>query len=293
MGRGRTDVRNRLSSTLFFAVILHGVVILGITFGDLDLRGGEESTTIRVTVLAPGEETERADADILAQVSARGSGTGATTGEPAAPRPAAAQWSHSPPDQGANAQTTVPGQPQQAPDVLVSRDTAARSVMSAPDPSDRVSAIPQLARPTTDETRPLTRLLTDDQRLEVAAAERELMISADTRSDEAARYLQAWVSRIERIGTQNFPSQARTTGIAGNPVLEVAIRADGTLADIVVKRSSGHSFLDQAALNILRLAAPFQPFDAEMRQRYDRVRVTYEWQFTQTAEAQPQAGDRF
>ena len=285
----QTAPRDRLSSTLFFALILHGVLILGVTFGDIDLLGSDQSSTIRVTVLTPGEHTERPDSDILAQVSARGSGTGAEASNPAAPSPSVGQRSSSPPDRGADAATTLPGRPQQAPDVLVSRDVASRSVMSVPDPSDQVNPIPQLARPSADPTRPVTRLLTDDERLEVAAPERELMISAETRSDEAASYLQAWVSRIERIGTQNFPAQARAARIAGNPVLEVAIRADGTLADIVVKRSSGHSFLDQAALNILRLAAPFQPFDAEMRQRYDRVRVTYEWQFTQSAETD---GDR-
>jgi protein TonB len=62
-------------------------------------------------------------------------------------------------------------------------------------------------------------------------------------------------------------------------VLEVAIDADGELTDIVVRRSSGHGLLDQAALNILRRAAPFDPFPDELREDYDELRFAYQWQF--------------
>jgi protein TonB len=62
-------------------------------------------------------------------------------------------------------------------------------------------------------------------------------------------------------------------------VLEVAIRSDGRLEDIVVRQSSGRKEIDQAAMSILRLASPFDPFPAEMRKQYDQLRFAYEWQF--------------
>lgn len=62
-------------------------------------------------------------------------------------------------------------------------------------------------------------------------------------------------------------------------MLEVAIRADGRLEDIVVRKSSGRKEVDQAAMSILRLASPFDPFPAEMRKQYDQLRFAYEWQF--------------
>ena len=62
-------------------------------------------------------------------------------------------------------------------------------------------------------------------------------------------------------------------------MLEVSIRGDGSLGDVIVKRSSGRKEIDQAALSILRLASPFDPFPAELRKQYDELRFAYEWQF--------------
>jgi protein TonB len=67
---------------------------------------------------------------------------------------------------------------------------------------------------------------------------------------------------------------------AGRPTLEVVIAADGRLDDIVVRKSSGDKALDQAALRILRLAAPFAPLPDEIRKDYDVLRFAYEWDFS-------------
>ena len=64
-------------------------------------------------------------------------------------------------------------------------------------------------------------------------------------------------------------------------MLEVAIRADGSLEQVVVRRSSGHRELDAAAVGIVRLASPFDPFPPAMRERYPLLRFAYEWQFLQ------------
>jgi protein TonB len=66
----------------------------------------------------------------------------------------------------------------------------------------------------------------------------------------------------------------------GRPTLEVVIGADGRLNDIVVRRSSGDRALDQAALKILRLAAPFDPLPQSIRANYDVLRFAYEWDFS-------------
>jgi protein TonB len=102
---------------------------------------------------------------------------------------------------------------------------------------------------------------------------------ADTRESAIAAYLDGWKRRIERVGTLNFPNEARRSGLSGNPVVEVAIRADGSLEQAVVRRSSGHRELDNAALGIVAVAAPFDPFPTAMRERYPVLRFAYEWQF--------------
>ena len=84
---------------------------------------------------------------------------------------------------------------------------------------------------------------------------------------------------MERIGTLNFPAAARSAGTNASPVIEVAIDADGRLDQAAIRRSSGDPELDQAALAILKLASPFDPFPPELAPRYRVLRFVYEWQF--------------
>jgi protein TonB len=112
------------------------------------------------------------------------------------------------------------------------------------------------------------------------AAKRELLISANTRESTVAVYLDGWRHKIERVGTANYPLEAaRRAGLSGSPVLEVQILADGRLGSATVKRSSGHPELDQAALAILKLAAPFDRFPKALAAQHDALRLAYEWQF--------------
>jgi protein TonB len=122
--------------------------------------------------------------------------------------------------------------------------------------------------------------------LNAAVADRELNLRgprsvdnkllADTRESAIATYLDGWKRRIERVGTINFPNEARRRQLSGNPVLEVAIRANGSLESVIVRRSSGHAELDNAAVDIVRLA---EPFSGALRERFPVLRFAYEWQF--------------
>ena len=109
---------------------------------------------------------------------------------------------------------------------------------------------------------------------------RELIISANTREARIAAYLNSWKARIERVGTLNYPNVANPTGLTRYPTLEVAIRADGTLSGVVIRNSSGIPSLDQAAMNIVNISAPFDPFPEFLRAEYDVLRFAYEWRFT-------------
>ena len=108
----------------------------------------------------------------------------------------------------------------------------------------------------------------------------ELWITPDTQATLVAPYLDRWRSKVERIGTINFPNVARTTGARNSPLVEVAISADGKLNEAVIRRSSGDPELDEAALTMLKLASPFDPFPPDMAAQYRVLRFDYEWQFT-------------
>jgi protein TonB len=106
-----------------------------------------------------------------------------------------------------------------------------------------------------------------------------LLVTPSTRASDVAAYLDAWKRRVEQLGTLNFPNEARRSHLSGNPVVEVALASDGSLAGVRVRRSSGHPELDQAAIAILRLGSPFEAFPAPLAARHDVLRFAYEWQF--------------
>jgi protein TonB len=107
----------------------------------------------------------------------------------------------------------------------------------------------------------------------------EVEVAPDTRESRIAPYLDSWRRKVERLGTVKYPMAARQRELQSNPVLEVVIRSDGTIDQILVRKSSGYKDLDQAAIGILKLASPFDAFPPALKQDFDQLRFAYEWQF--------------
>ncbi|HCZ13690.1 MAG TPA: energy transducer TonB [Candidatus Accumulibacter sp.] len=103
-----------------------------------------------------------------------------------------------------------------------------------------------------------------------------------TRADEYrfAQYVEEWRSKIERVGTLNYPQAARGK-LYGTLVLTVTLRSDGTVASVEINRSSGHKILDDAARRIVSMAAPFADFPPAIRRDTDLLVITRSWRFTQ------------
>ncbi len=275
------NASDRLVSTLFLATVLHGIVIMGITFKTLNPNDFETTPTLEVVLVQnPDAVTEAPDeASYLAAQAQDGAGN---TEERV--RASGSLSTGAPLDQDGVA-TGVPVPPadpatrRSEQDLLVTPKPSDRTVQAlvdaAPDPR------PQAADPLLMEASPNPLILDETDGTLRATSEtlRETFIAVDTREAVFAGYLSSWKRKIEDIGTLNFPDQANRAGLKGNPVLEVAIRADGSLHEIIVRRSSGHSKLDQAALRILRLAAPFDPFPGALKDEFDVLRFVYEWQF--------------
>lgn len=116
----------------------------------------------------------------------------------------------------------------------------------------------------------------------IAERPRVRHVGASTRSHLYALYLEAWRQKVEQIGTLNYPSEAKGK-IYGSLILQVAIDREGRLVDAKVVRSSGHKVLDDAALRIVRLAAPFARFPPEMAKETDILVITRRWTFTRNA----------
>jgi len=89
--------------------------------------------------------------------------------------------------------------------------------------------------------------------------------------------MRGWVDRVERIGNLNYPAEARQRGLHGELELTVTLARDGSVKAIDVNRSSGEPVLDKAAMQIVRLAAPFPPIPNT--EKIDELHITRTWQF--------------
>ena len=276
---GTAPVRDRLFTMLFLAAMLHGLIILGLTFGT---ASGDQGSAPGLEVLLVSDEVPEADsndkATYLAQRTQLGSGN---TRDAVAPRNRASSVPIPKQDGKPDGDALAPKG-----DVAGNRD---EPVLTTTGWNVEVRYLADYGNTGTAPDRPL---LLDQQAADQPGPEDEqgptqlrgpqrdeLWVTPDTRAATLAPYLDAWRHKVERIGTINYPTAARQGGIRASPVLEVGIRSDGTLDKAVIRRSSGYPELDQSALAILKLASPFDPFPPELAHDYRVLRFAYEWQF--------------
>jgi periplasmic protein TonB len=107
-------------------------------------------------------------------------------------------------------------------------------------------------------------------------------VGANVREYAFARYVEDWVTKVERIGNLNYPEAARRQGIYGSLKLTVSIHANGQIEAVEVDRSSGSKILDAAAIRIVELAAPYAAFPDDMRKKADILSITRTWTFTRS-----------
>jgi protein TonB len=107
-------------------------------------------------------------------------------------------------------------------------------------------------------------------------------VGANVREYAFARYVEDWVTKVERVGNVNYPEAARRQGIYGSLKLTVSIYADGRLEAVEVDRSSGSKILDAAAIRIVELASPYAEFPPDMRKKTDILSITRTWTFTRS-----------
>lgn len=117
---------------------------------------------------------------------------------------------------------------------------------------------------------------------------RKVSIGATAREYVLARYLEDWRMKVEKVGNLNYPEEAKRQKLYGTLMLTVEINADGSVRSIELNRSSGSKILDDAALRIVKLAAPYAPFSEDIRRNYDVVSITRTWAFTRSDELHSQ-----
>lgn len=277
---GVAPTRDRLTTTVFMAALVHGIIIVGVTFGNTGhVQSGAPGLEVLIVTTDVPEARQNDHATYLAQRTQLGSGNTQDRDEARTPRAASEHVSN-------NGRADGTAAIDDAGALLATADNRVLTT-SAPMPEIRYFA-PPASLTESPEVPVLTEGNSERDRMGVDDADDqkvrgpkrdELWVTPDTREALVAPYLVAWRTKIERLGTMNFPQAAWRAPGTRNPDVEVVILADGTLESATIRRSSGSAKLDQAATDILKLASPFDPFPKELSDKYRLLRFTYGWEF--------------
>ena len=267
----------RLTATLALSLIVHGMLVLGLGFALDD--AAPVVPTLDVILSQTSTPLTPRQADFLAAANQQGGGD---SDKSKRPRDSQAGWVP-------QTQTGVAPQPlrAQSPDVAPPPETR---VVTTKNSDTTVS--PAQTRPEPDQPelpRGDLKVQRDAEMAKLAAeihmrselyAKRPTrkFVSASTKEYAYANYLRAWVDRAERVGNLNYPDEARRKRLAGQVVISVAVRRDGSVEASRILKSSGIPLLDSTALRIVTLATPFPPLPST-EENVDILHVTRTWQF--------------
>ncbi|WP_133716354.1 energy transducer TonB [Methylocaldum gracile] len=265
---------DRFLLSLVFAGIAHAVLILGVSFEMPKHPEIKKSLTIALVRNASQKAPEKAD--FLAPDNQIGSGTHT---EKAIPR------NQPTPQEGQGLQTENAPNPAHVQEAKLKRvlrqEKSEKKIVT--DQGTEILPEPQPVKLTAAAlSQQIAELSAELNKSREDYARRPKLVyinSVNAHKYKAAAYEKAWQDKIERIGNLNYPDEARRRNLSGSLLLSVGIKPDGTVYSIQVRHSSGHQVLDDAATNIVQLAAPFAPFPQELKQEADVLIITRTWRF--------------
>ena len=271
----------RFGFTVFLSACFHAILILGVGFTYLEELNSEPA--LEITMAQYRSEFAPDEADFLAQENQLGSGT---LDSPEAPStPFKSDFN----DDVIQEVLPVP----QAPEIINEIDVQDEAIISSFQNEQQIQQ--QLDEVEPEEKKPLSEESTpDDLSVAIASLQAQLDLqrqayakrprrytisSASTKKSHDALYLDSWRRRIEAVGNVNYPLEARRQQLYGSLRMLVALLPNGDVSEIQILQSSGHSILDQAAVQIVTMAAPFDPFPEAMRAEADILEIIRTWRF--------------
>ena len=271
----------RFGFTMFVSICLHVVLILGVGFGIYEKANSSSSMEITLAQYRSNETPQ--EADFLAQENQLGSGSQEEKASPSTP--VQSRFSdvliH---DVAEFDQQRSVEHRQESQFITTTADALTELEQESsehPEHQNSDQPLENLTESDLNERLASLQAQLDIRRQAYAKRPRRYTISsASTQKARDALYLNNWRKKVEAVGNQNYPPQATAQGIYGNLRLLVSLRSDGSIAEVRILSSSGHQILDESAIRIVHLAAPFAPFPEDLRQVADILDIIRTWQFS-------------
>jgi len=281
------DPSSRLDVAILVSVIFHAVVLFGITFKLPTPKIENAITPLEVVLVNSKSISKPYKADTLAQANLDGGGN--TDDNRRAKTPFPLSPKHKQSIDVTKAKQKMKQLEQEAKKLMtaVNSKQSIHQSNSRLEKSEQAKKIPD-AFDLIQRSREIIRLeaqIAKDYEAYQKRPKRKF-IGARTKEYRFARYVEDWRVKVERIGNLNYPEAAKRDRLYGHLQLTVGIMADGNLESIEINRSSGKKILDEAAINIVKLAGQngFAPFPPDISRDTDILHITRTWVFTRSDE---------
>ena len=273
---------DRLGITLFLAISLHALILLGISFSSPDKPKNQGLiNTLDITLVQSSSQKAPDDPDYLAQADQIGGGNtqkkvrvkNPDSNSSMLQNPGLSEVTKNP------SITRVTKTNQRS--VLTTRksDLKVSTRIKTPNkPKQKKASAMELIQ----RSKEIARLSAQNEEFWQAYGQRPdpKYLHANTKKHRDAAYLMAWTRKVERIGNLNYPDDARRKGLSGSLILEVRLEPSGALKEVRLLQSSGHRTLDDAAIRIVNLAAPFAKIPEKVLEKRTELRIVRTWAFT-------------
>ncbi|WP_455375734.1 energy transducer TonB [Kaarinaea lacus] len=276
---------DRLGLTIFFAIVVHALIILGVSFSKYDRsKLPEKLPGLEITLVQSQSDKKIEDADFLAQANQEGGGEQSDELE----KPSSLSEPMLASGDTGEVAEVVPET-----EIATATDPQKKEILTATSKSEHKIALQKASEdmPTDREHVTSKQLLKQSKVMARLSAEvdvsrkvtskkpRTKFLTANAKEYRFANYEDSWSKKVERIGTLNFPDEAARAHLTGNLRMTVVVAADGSVLDIKITKHSGHKILDDAAVRIVKMAAPFARFPEDISKDYDQLVIVRTWQF--------------
>lgn len=273
--------RERFRFMIFLSACAHALLVLGVGFTYLTDANNE--ATIEVTLAQYRSQIQPDDADFIAQENQTGSGSQDEATVPSSPFLSDlndADINEVRPAPEAQVLNETPEQPNLTALTSINAEQVIAQQRNAPEQEEKQALSEQSSSEEISLAIASLQAQLDLQQQAFARQPRKYTLSsASARKSHEASYLDSWRRRVEAVGNINYPVQARQQQVYGNVRMLIALNASGQISETRIIQSSGESLLDQAAVDIVNLAAPFEPFPEELKAEADILEIVRTFRF--------------
>lgn len=115
--------------------------------------------------------------------------------------------------------------------------------------------------------------LADDSR-----SRRRSFLGAYDKEVPLRMYVDSLKQKMERNGNLIYEKRS-LSDIEHNVLINMVIRSDGTIEEVIIMRTSGNRAIDEKARNIIMANAPFSVFPPTLAAKYDVIEIQRVWSF--------------